>query len=84
MSESKLNKIEEKVDVIVEKLHNIDKTLERNTASLEMHIKRTDLLEAKLKPVEDHVAALNGGLKALGVISLIVGIFAAIFKIISP
>lgn len=83
MSDSKLDKIESKVDVIVERIHAIDKTLERNTASLELHIKRTDLLEQKLKPVEDHVAAINGFMKFIGFIGIVAGIVASLVKIFS-
>lgn len=73
--------LDEKVEHIIEVIHNIDKTLDRNTASLELHMKRTDLLEKKLEPVEKHVAAMNGAFKLLGVLSLLVGMFATIYKV---
>ena len=65
-------------------LNSIDKTLVKQQVLLDEHIRRTEILELKLEPVEKHVAALNGGLKALGVLSLVVGIFAAILKIFKP
>ena len=73
-------KIHERLDRIEEKLANIDKTLAVNTASLQEHIKRTNLLEEALKPVEQHVARVDGALRFLGVISLVVGIIAALYK----
>lgn len=76
--DGRLNKIEEKLEVVVEKIHAIDKTMERNTASLEEHVKRTNLLEEKLTPVEDHVKAVNAVLKFIGALSILAGLFLTI------
>ena len=74
----KFDKIEEKLDKISEHLSDIDKTLVRNTSSLDEHIRRTNLLEEKMLPVEKHVTQVNGALKLIGVISLLLSIFLAL------
>lgn len=83
MSGDRFKRIEDKIDKITDKVHDIDKTLERNTSSLEEHMKRTELLEKKLEPVETHVSMMNGALKAAGVVGLILGILVAAVKLFS-
>ena len=74
---------QEKLDAILEKIHAIAKTLERNTASLELHMKRSDLLEQKLEPVEKHVAVVNGLVKAVSVFGVIVSTATILYKFFS-
>lgn len=74
---------QEKLDAILEKIHAIDKTLERNTASLELHMKRSDLLEQKLEPVERHVAVVTGLVKAISVFGVIVSTATILYKFFS-
>lgn len=81
MSDSKLDKLDIKIDKIQEKLSSIDVTLAAQHESLKIHIKRTDLLEKKLAPVETHVIAVHSLLKLVGFISIIVGIIEGVFKI---
>lgn len=50
--QKKLDKLEEKIDIIVDKLHEQNVTLARNTESLILHEKRTDLAEKKLNLLE--------------------------------
>jgi tetrahydromethanopterin S-methyltransferase subunit G len=76
--DKKLDKIEEKLDIIAERLGGIDKTLERNTVSLEYHILRTDKLETQLEPVKAHVQYVNGALKFIGLLGLLAGIYKAL------
>jgi hypothetical protein len=52
------------------------------------HIKRTDLAEESikllrddLKPIKTHVDQMNGGLKLLGAVSLVLGIVATALKL---
>ncbi len=58
-------------------------TLARNTTSLEYHIKRTDNLEKKLEPVEQHVDQVRGAFKFIGLLSLVVGIAAAAARLVN-
>lgn len=80
-----LERLEGKLDKQQEHIHEIDKTLVRNTASLEEHMKRTEmneeaieLLREELKPVRTHVNHVEGGIKLIGLVSLILGVVAAI------
>jgi uncharacterized ion transporter superfamily protein YfcC len=78
MDAKKLDRLEDKVDKIQESLASIDKTLAVNTESLIVHIKRTNILEANLKPVEKHVERVNGIVKFL----LFLGGTAGLIKLI--
>lgn len=60
------------MDLIVEKLDKIDNKqdsqaliLERNTVTLEDHVRRTNLLEEELKPIKAHVNFINMGSKVI-------------------
>lgn len=48
-----------KLDELNKYVAEINITMALNTQSLEIHIKRTNLLEEKLKPVEDHVKSVQ-------------------------
>ena len=68
----RLEKIETKVDKIDERLDHIALILERqvlvsaqNTDSLKEHMRRTDLLEKKLEPVEEHVTHITSAIKGI-------------------
>lgn len=61
-------------------LSNIDKTLTKQEAQIAYHIKRTNLLEEKIEPVQKHVQMVNGGLKVLGSLSLLFALFEFISK----
>ena len=76
--DDKINKIHDKLDLIVDKIHSIDKTLERNTTSLEYHISRTNALEAKIEPLEKHAAYASGIVKFLLFISGIAALIKTI------
>jgi hypothetical protein len=78
--EQKLNKIEEKIDALNEHLSSIDVTLAKQEVSLAEHIRRSNALEEKLKPVERHVYMVHGSLKFLGLLSLSLGIMLSILK----
>lgn len=66
---------------IQKSINNIDVTLARQNASLEEHIRRTEILESKITPVEVHVHMINGALKFVGLLALIAGFAASIVKI---
>lgn len=80
-------RIFEKLEKLDERLNSIDKTLERNTTSLEYHVMRTnqnekliEALKADLKPVEVHVQYMHGAFKLLGVLTLIAGLLKIFIK----
>ena len=65
------------VDHIKRSLASMDKTLALQHASIAEHIKRTDLLEQKLEPVEKHVEQVRGGVKFIGWLLAFLGVVAA-------
>lgn len=74
MNYDELQYIRAKVDRMDERLDSIDKTLTLNTQSLVEHVKRTNILEQKLEPVERHVALVNATAKVLSVLfSILLG-----------
>lgn len=69
----RLDKLEEKVDHIQQNMAEINKTLAVNTESLIHHVKRTDLLEAKINSLPQ---------KALTYVSLLSGVLAILSKLL--
>lgn len=83
------NRFEEKLDKIVDKIADIDKTLAAQHESLKLHIKRSDLLEEHLElfrnqisPIEKHVSMVNGGLKLITLSCIIIGAITSILLVI--
>lgn len=79
----KLEKLDSRIDNIDITLAKQSVILENQHASLEVHIKRTDLLEAKLEPVEKHVDMVAGALKLIGLIGAMIGIITGLLKLVS-
>lgn len=78
---SKLDKIEDKIDKVQEKIASIDSTLAAQHESLKIHIKRTNLLEQKITPIENHVAIVHALLKAIGFVAVLLSIIEGVLKI---
>lgn len=78
MNETRLERIEDKLDAISERLASIDRTLDKQHGQLEYHIKRTNLLEDEIKPIREHVIFIRGLIKFLGVLALLAGIYKAL------
>lgn len=77
-----------KLDAIHEKMAAIDVTLERNTASLEEHIRRTELLEQdrdaireELKPIQKNFDRVEGALKFVGILAVGAGLVTAAIEV---
>lgn len=66
MDELTSKAVRKDIDHIKRTLFSMDKTLALQQQSLDQHIKRTDLLEQKLEPVEKHVDQVQGIMKFLG------------------
>lgn len=75
-------KMDQKLDKIIDRMNNIDVTLGKQSVILEEHVKRTNLLESKLQPVEKHVIMVNGVMKFLGLVAIFLGIIEGFVKII--
>lgn len=87
--DDKFEKIESKIDRLDERLDNIDKTLVRQEENLRQHMYRTELLEDSVqmlrdefKPVQKHVAMLEGALKLIGILGVIAAIISAVLRIV--
>jgi hypothetical protein len=48
---------------VVERLTKIESHLDRNTASLDEHIRRTNQLEDRVEHIENHVTEVGGAIK---------------------
>lgn len=76
-----MKEINDKLDKIVDKMHDIDKTLVKQEENLKQHMYRTELAENRLddidddlKPIKAHVQRLNGVAKFIVLIGIVVGI----------
>lgn len=81
MSDERLNRIEDKIDNLNDKVGSIDRTLAEQHISLKEHIKRTNLLEAEIKPLKVQVNKAQGALMALTIISILVTIVKVVFEL---
>lgn len=61
-------------------IHSIDITLAKQSVSLDEHIRRSNLLEEKMVPLEHHVAMTHGALKLIGLMAAIAAIIEVILQ----
>ena len=91
-AETVLTDLYKKVENVDQRLTSIDKTLDRNTTQLEMHMKRSDQLESivdvlktktetELAPLKRHMNMIEGALKLLGVTSILIGLLSGLAKL---
>lgn len=78
------------LDKIQEDISDLKIVSVKQEENLKEHIRRTELAEENIallrkevEPVKHHVAVINGALKVIGFISVIIGTFAGIFQIIN-
>lgn len=74
--DEKFDKVYEKLDRMNEGLNQVDKQMSVYNEQLKLHIKRTEMLEAEIKPIKSHVTLMNN----LAKIILFIGVLAAIYK----
>lgn len=79
MPYKQLERLETKLDKIGDDIGNINVTLAKQHVTLEEHIRRTELLEQKILPLERHVSATHGVLKFLGVVGVLAAIVEGLF-----
>ena len=82
MSDERLSRIESKLDIVSEKIGSIDSTLAAQHVSLVDHIRRTELLESALKPVEDHVALMASVGKIVAALAVIAAIAEGLMAVL--
>jgi hypothetical protein len=80
--DDRIIRIEDKIDKVMEHTSSIDITLAKQHVILEEHVKRTNLLEEKLEPIQKHVNMVHGALKLIGLIATIAAIGESIAIII--
>ena len=80
---------ESKLDHVVNEITDIKIIITKQEENIRHHIYRTDLAEKSiealrddLKPVETHVKNVEGALKLLGALSVVVTICAGVVKVI--
>ena len=83
-------------EVIVAKFDKLDERLEsfekaqaeaniiaaKQEVNLEQHMKRTEMLESRMEPVERHINILNGALKAIGAGAVVLSLITGILKLL--
>lgn len=88
--DKKLEALDSRIDSIDVTLARIDVTLEKQSDQLAYHIKRTDLLEAQISPIDKHVKVVNGIMIAVGVMFSVIfglsqmGVLNPLIKIFFP
>lgn len=73
--------MQETLNRIQEDLSSINVTLAEQAVTLKEHIRRTALIEADLVPIKTHVNQVNGAIKFLGIVSVLVGIITAMLRL---
>ena len=82
MSQDQITRLENKIDIIADKIASIDTTLAKQSIILDEHVRRTNLLEGKVDPIEKHVHMIQGALKLIGMVAIFIGILEALMKMI--
>ena len=82
MSQDQITRLENKIDIIADKIASIDTTLAKQSIILDEHVRRTNLLEWKVDPIEKHVHMIQGALKLIGMVAIFIGILEALMKMI--
>lgn len=77
-----LDLLQSKSDKLSDQNIEIIKMQAVHTYQLELHMKRTALLEDAVKPLQRTITQAEGALKLIGALSLLLGMIAAIFKIV--
>lgn len=83
MSDKKLEQIENKIDKLSDRLGSIDVTLAKQHESLKDHIRRTEILEDAIDPIQKHVLMVNSMTKIIGAVILAIGALEGIFAILT-
>lgn len=68
---------------IRDKLGSIDNTLIEQHVTLKDHIRRTELLEARIPPIEKFMSMVTGAVKLIVLCGVIAGIVETIHQVLS-
>ncbi len=83
MSDSRFDRLEGKLDIVVDKISSIEVTLVSQHAVLQEHIARTKALEAIVEPLHTDALMAKGAYKLLGWMGASVGFISACYEILS-
>lgn len=85
--DKRLDRLESKMDKTLDSIASMDVTSAENVLSLKEHMRRTalaedsiELIRSDIKPIQKHVTMVNGILKFIGIVCLILGTIAAIVQ----
>lgn len=78
MEDRRDNRLNDKIDEIIDKLASINVSIAKMEVDVAHHIKRTDLLEEQVEPMKKHADELAGVIKFLKISGVIVGIIEAV------
>jgi chromosome segregation ATPase len=79
---AKMKDLDQKLDKIVENISQINITLGKQSVILDEHVKRTNLLEKKVEPIEKHVHMIQGALKLFGMLAIFLTIYEGLMRMI--
>jgi predicted nuclease with TOPRIM domain len=84
-----LDKLDNKVDRLDQRLDEISERHITNSASLNEHIYRTELneenismLREEFKPIQKHIIMINGILKGIGFLAILIGMVEGVVKVL--
>lgn len=78
-----VQEVRQDVKALDSHLSGIDKTLALQHEQLATHIMRTNLLQEEMKKVNRHIGMVEGGIKVIGSVSIVLGILELISRIFS-
>jgi archaellum component FlaC len=82
MDEQRLNRMEDKIDRIGGEVSEVNIHIAEIKKDLRYHIKRTDLLEAEVKPIKKHVIMVSGVVKFFGLVSFLIALIEGILTML--
>jgi archaellum component FlaC len=74
MDDKRIERIEAKIDDIGEHINDTNVILAKQHESLKDHMRRTELLEEAIKPVQKHVSMVDGAMRLIGITAALAAI----------
>ena len=72
--DNRLDRIENKLDHVIEKISSIDATLAKQQVGIDEHIKRSNILEAQMVPIQSRMTELRGAINLIKIIAVLAAI----------